>query len=247
LIAIPYSYIAPKSYIETNVAGALNICQAALDNGVSRVIQMSSSEVYGTAEYAPMDERHPLKPQSPYSASKIGADCVALSYWHSFELPVIIARPFNAYGPRQSARAFIPTIITQIAAGAERVKLGDTTTTRDMNYVSDTCGALIALAGCDAANGEVVNIGTGMEASIYEIFTLIRAAMGADGVEVELDERRVRPRGSEVRRLVCDSGKLRRLTGLTPSYTLEAGLRETIAWFLDRENLSRYKADIYSV
>ena len=247
LIAIPYSYIAPQSYVETNVTGALNICQAALANGVSRVVQMSSSEVYGTAEYAPIDERHPLKPQSPYSASKIGADSVALSYWHSFDLPVIIARPFNAYGPRQSARAFIPTVITQLASGIKTVKLGDTTPTRDMNYVTDICGALIALAECDAAVGEAVNIGTGEEASVFDIFMMICGIMGADGVAIERDERRTRPRGSEVRRLVCDNEKLKSLTGHTPSYTLGEGLRETAAWFMDESNMRRYKAGAYNV
>ena len=247
LIAIPYSYIAPHSYIETNVNGALNICQAALDNGAARVIQMSSSEVYGTADYAPIDELHPLKPQSPYSASKIGADNIALSYWHSFGLPVTIARPFNAYGPRQSARAFIPTVISQIASGMDRVKLGDTSPTRDMNYVADICAALISISECDAATGEVINIGTGTEISVGEVFCLIRDIMGADGVEIERDEQRVRPAGSEVYRLVCDNGKLKRMTGFTPKYTFEAGLRETVAWFTEVDNLARYKANIYNI
>jgi len=247
LIAIPYSYLAPHSYIETNVNGALNICQAALDNGAARVIQMSSSEVYGTAEYAPIDELHPLKPQSPYSASKIGADSVALSYWHSFGLPVTIARPFNAYGPRQSARAFIPTVVSQIASGMDRVRLGDTSPTRDMNYVADICAALIKIAECDDATGEVINIGTGTEISIGDAFCLIRDIMGAGGVEIERDEQRVRPPGSEVYRLVCDNAKLKRLTGFTPKYTFDAGLRETIAWFTEDDNLSRYKAHIYNI
>ena len=247
LIAIPYSYIAPQSYIETNVSGAMNICQAALANGASRVIQMSTSEVYGTAEYVPIDEGHPLRPQSPYSASKIGADSVALSFWHSFELPVIIARPFNAYGPRQSARAFIPTIITQIASGAGCVKLGDTAPTRDMNYVKDICAALIEIAGCDAAVGEVVNIGTGSEVSIKDVFEKIRDIMGAGGIQIEHDEQRMRPRGSDVYRLVCDNSKLRRLTGFSPSYSFDGGLRETIKWFMKDGNINGYKSDIYNI
>ncbi|MCL2060657.1 MAG: GDP-mannose 4,6-dehydratase [Oscillospiraceae bacterium] len=247
LIAIPYSYAAPQSYVETNVIGALNICQAALSGGATRVIQTSSSEVYGTADYAPIDEKHPLKPQSPYSASKIGADSIALSFWNSFELPVVVARPFNAYGPRQSARAFIPTIITQIASGAGRVKLGDVTPTRDMNYVTDICAALIKVAECDAATGEVVNIGSGGEVSIGDVFVKLRDIMGAGGVEIEREEQRVRPRGSEVFRLVCDNSKLKRLTGYAPSYTLDEGLRNTVAWFMKDGNLKNYKADIYNV
>jgi NAD dependent epimerase/dehydratase len=247
LIAIPYSYLAPQSYVETNITGTLNICQAALRNGATRLIQMSTSEVYGTAEYAPIDERHPLKPQSPYSASKIGADSVALSYWHSFGLPIVIARPFNAYGPRQSARALVPTIITQIASGKKRVKLGDTAPTRDMNYVADICRALISLAECDGAIGEAVNIGTGAEISVGDLFYAIRDIMGAGGVEIERDETRMRPAGSEVYRLVCDNGKLRRLTGVTPSYGLAEGLRKTAAWFAKEENLSGYRVDVFNV
>jgi len=247
LIAIPYSYAAPQSYVETNVMGALNICQAASKNQETRVIQMSSSEVYGTAEYVPIDEKHPLKPQSPYSASKIGADSIAMSFWHSFRLPVILARPFNAYGPRQSARAFIPTIITQIAHGLKEIKLGDTTPTRDMNFVRDVCAALIKLAECDEAVGEVVNIGTGTEASVREIFETIREMMDADGVEIIRDEKRLRPEGSEVRRLVCDNTKMKRLTGFAPQYDLKAGLKETIEWFVGNRNYTRYKAGVYNV
>ncbi|MDR3120710.1 MAG: GDP-mannose 4,6-dehydratase [Clostridiales bacterium] len=246
LIAIPYSYVAPQSYIETNVTGALNICQAALRNGASRVVQISTSEVYGTAEYVPIDERHPLKPQSPYSASKIGADSIALSFWHSFELPVTIARPFNTYGPRQSARAFIPTIITQIASGKRRIRLGDLTPTRDLNFVKDTCAALIRIAECGGAPGEAVNIGTGIETSVGDVFTKICEIMRAD-VEIERDEQRIRPRGSEVFRLLCDNAKLRGLTGFVPAYSLDAGLAETVEWFTDPANRKRYKSDIYNV
>ena len=247
LIAIPYSYAAPRSYVETNVAGALNMCQAALAGGASRVVQMSSSEVYGTAEYVPIDERHPQKPQSPYSASKIGADSIALSFWHSFKLPVTIARPFNTYGPRQSARAFIPAIITQIASGAKSVKLGDTSPTRDLNYVADICAALIKIAGCDEAVGEAVNIGTGVEASVGDVFCMLRDIMGAGGVTIEYDAQRARPEGSEVFRLVCDNSKLARLTGFTPAFALRDGLARTVDWFLSGSNMSRYKADIYNV
>lgn len=247
LIAIPYSYIAPQSYIETNVSGTLNICQAALQNGAARVVQMSTSEVYGTAEYVPIDERHPMKPQSPYSASKIGADSVALSYRHSFGLPVVVARPFNAYGPRQSARAFIPSVIIQLASGVKRVSIGDTSPTRDMNYVTDICAALIKLAECDGAVGETVNVGTGVETGIGEIFNMICDIMGAGGVDVERDERRIRPGGSEVFRLVCDNAKLKRLTGFAPSVALREGLVNTVEWFLESDNLSRYKTDIYNM
>jgi NAD dependent epimerase/dehydratase len=247
LIAIPYSYAAPQSYIETNVTGALNIARAALDCGVSRVVQMSSSEVYGSAEYVPIDESHPLKPQSPYSASKIGADAIALSFYHSYNLPVAIARPFNAYGPRHSARAFIPAIITQIASGAKSVKLGDTTPTRDMNYVADICAALIKIAECDDSPGEVINIGSGSEVSVGETFYMIRDIMGAGEIEIEYDESRARPAGSEVRRLVCDNSKLRRLTGFSSAYAFGDGLRETVAWFTKDDNLSRYKTDIYNI
>lgn len=247
LIAIPYSYIAPQSYIETNVTGAVNICQAALRNGAQRVIQMSTSEVYGTAEYAPMDELHPLKPQSPYSASKIGADSVALSHWYSFGLPVIIARPFNAYGPRQSARAFVPTVAAQIASGAKQVALGDVTPTRDMNYVGDICGALIAVSECDAAPGEVINIGSGVETSVGDLFHMIRDAMEANDVEIVIDERRIRPKESEVFRLVCDNRKLKRLTGFAQNYTLAEGLKKTVEWFLEYENLRRYKPGVYNI
>ncbi|WP_303620972.1 GDP-mannose 4,6-dehydratase [Methylogaea oryzae] len=170
LIAIPYSYVAPDSYIDTNVKGTLNICQAALDAGVKRVIHTSTSEVYGTAQYVPIDEKHPLQPQSPYSASKIGADQIALSFHHAFGLPVTVARPFNTYGPRQSARAVIPTIISQIAAGRRSISLGDTTPTRDFNYVEDTCRGFLAIAGADGAAGEVLNIGSDTEISIGDTF-----------------------------------------------------------------------------
>ncbi len=246
LIAIPYSYVAPASYVETNVQGTLNICQACLDNGVERLVQMSSSEVYGTARYVPIDEKHPLQPQSPYSASKIGADALARSFFYAHRLPVIVARPFNTYGPRQSARAVIPTIITQIASGAAEVRLGDVTPTRNLNYVTDTCNGLLALAACDAAVGEEVNIGADQEISIKDLFHLIARLMKSD-VALRADESRKRPEGSEVFRLRCDSSKLRTLTGFAPQHNLEQGLALTIPWFLDPANLRKYKAGVYNV
>lgn len=245
LIAIPYSYIAPQSYIETNINGALNICQGALKNG-ARMIQVSTSEVYGTAEYVPIDEKHSLKPQSPYSASKIGADSIALSFCSSFGLPVTIARPFNTYGPRQSARAFIPTIITQILSGVKKIKLGNLTPTRDLNYVLDTCEGLIKIAEADNVVGEVVNIGSNTEISVGEVFEKIRSIMDAD-VETIEDVQRLRPESSEVLRLRCDNSKIRRLTGYEPKYGIDEGLNKTISWFSDKARLSIYKADIYNL
>lgn len=246
LIAIPYSYRAPASYVDTNVQGTLNICQAALDNGCRRVLHTSTSEVYGTARYVPIDEQHPLQPQSPYSASKIGADAVAMSYFHTFDLPVTVVRPFNTYGPRQSARAVIPTIIGQMAAGQETIRLGDLRPTRDFNYVPDTCAGFLALAACEAAVGRSVNIGSNNEISIGDLFALIRELMHSD-VELLCDEQRLRPESSEVLRLCCDNRLLRKLTGFTPCYDLRRGLRETIAWFTEAANLARYKTDIYNV
>lgn len=246
LIAIPYSYAAPDSYVETNVRGTLNVCQAALDAGVRRFIHTSTSEVYGTARYVPIDEAHPLQPQSPYSASKIGADAIAQSFHSSFGLPVTIARPFNTYGPRQSARAVIPTIITQIAAGKQRIELGDLSPTRDFNYVEDTCRGFLALAECDAAVGEVVNIGSNSEISIGDTVKLIAELMGRD-IEVKQDEQRLRPAGSEVYRLWCDNRKIERLTGFRPQVSLREGLTRTIAWFSDPDNLRRYKPHRYNV
>jgi NAD dependent epimerase/dehydratase len=246
LIAIPYSYVAPESYVDTNVKGTLNICQAALANAVKRVIHTSTSEVYGTARYVPIDEQHPLQAQSPYSASKIGADAVAMSFHNAFDLPLTIARPFNTYGPRQSARAVIPTIISQIASGAKQLKLGDPTPTRDFNYVADTCRGLLALARCDRAVGETVNIGSNSEISIGDTLALIRELMGSD-VELLEDAQRLRPERSEVFRLWCDNRKMRELTGFQPMYDLRSGLRATIGWFLAPGNLAKYKTDIYNV
>lgn len=246
LIAIPYSYVAPDSYVDTNVKGTLNICQAALENGVKRVIHTSTSEVYGTAQYVPIDEKHPLQAQSPYSASKIGADAMAMSFFNAFDLPVTIARPFNTYGPRQSARAVIPTIISQIASGQRQIKLGDVSPTRDFNYVVDTCRGFLELARCDKAVGETVNIGSNFEISVGDTLSLIRELMNSN-VEFLTDEQRLRPGKSEVFRLWCDNSKIRALTRFEPTYNIRSGLQATIDWFTRPENLARYKADIYNV
>ena len=246
LIAIPYSYAAPYSYVDTNIKGTLNICQASMENGVKRLIHTSTSEVYGTAQYVPIDEKHPLQPQSPYSASKIGADAMAMSFFNSFNLPVTIARPFNTYGPRQSARAVIPTIITQIANGKKQIKLGDVSPTRDFNYVLDTCRGFLELARCDAAIGETVNIGSNYEISVGDTLALIRELMGSK-VEFLTDEQRIRPEKSEVFRLWCDSTKIHAMTGFKPSFDIRAGLQATVDWFINPDNLRKYKADIYNV
>ena len=244
LIAIPYSYTAPASYIETNVTGTLNICQAALENGCQRVIHTSTSEVYGTAQYVPIDETHPLQPQSPYSASKIGADSIAMSFHYTYGLPLITARPFNTYGPRQSARAVIPTIITQIAAGETQIKTGSLSPTRDFNYVKDTVNGLILLAECDKAVGEVVNIGSGSEISIGDLAELIKKLMKSDA-DIIREEQRIRPVNSEVERLCCDNTKIKNLVNYQPAFPLEKGLQESIAWF--KKNLAKYKVNIYNV
>lgn len=246
LIAIPYSYVSPDSYVETNIKGTLNICQAALKNKVDRLIHTSTSEVYGSAQYVPIDENHPVQPQSPYSASKIGADAMALSYYNSFDLPLTIARPFNTYGPRQSARAVIPTIITQIASGIKEIQLGDITPTRDFNYVEDTCRGVILLAECPESLGETVNIGSNFEISIAETLELIKELMNSD-VSFISDQQRVRPESSEVNRLWCDNSKIKLLTGFEPKISLKEGLKKTIDWVSKPENLKKYKTDIYNV
>ncbi|MEH6469991.1 MAG: NAD-dependent 4,6-dehydratase LegB [Halopseudomonas sp.] len=246
LIAIPYSYVAPDSYVDTNIKGTLNICQAALDNGVKRVIHTSTSEVYGTAQYVPIDEKHPLQAQSPYSASKIGADAMAMSFFNAFDLPLTIARPFNTYGPRQSARAVIPTIITQIAQGMKQIKLGDVSPTRDFNFVEDTCRGFISLAESDATIGQTVNIGSNFEVTVGDTLNLIKKLMNSD-VEFITDNERIRPEKSEVFRLWCDNTKIKQLTGFEPQYSLEQGLQKTIDWFMNPDNLKMYKAGIYNV
>ncbi|MDH4395567.1 MAG: NAD-dependent 4,6-dehydratase LegB [Limnobacter sp.] len=246
LIAIPYSYVAPDSYVDTNIKGTLNICQAALENGVSRVIHTSTSEVYGTAQYVPIDEKHPLQPQSPYSASKIGADAMAMSFYNAFDLPLTIARPFNTYGPRQSARAVIPTIITQIATGKKQIKLGDVSPTRDFNYVADTCRGFLQLANSEQSIGQTVNIGSNYEITVGDTLNLIKDIMGSD-VEFITEEQRIRPGKSEVHRLWCDNTKIRELTGFEPEYSIREGLKATIGWLTKPANLAKYKADIYNV
>ena len=246
LIAIPFSYQAPQSYVDTNIQGTLNICQASLDNKLHRIICTSTSEVYGTAQYVPIDEKHPLQPQSPYSASKIGADAVAMSFFHAFNLPLTIARPFNTYGPRQSARAVIPTIITQIAAGIKEIRLGDTSPTRDFNYVEDTCRGFLELAKCEDAVGETVNIGSNFEISIRETLDLIKDIMHSEVYFVS-DEQRIRPKKSEVFRLWCDNTKIKSFTGFEPKYGIREGLEKTVEWFVKPENLAKYKAGMYNV
>lgn len=246
LIAIPFSYVAPDSYIDTNIKGTLNICQASLENGVQKVINTSTSEVYGTAQYVPIDEKHPLQPQSPYSATKIGADAIAESFYRAFDLPVCIARPFNTYGPRQSARAVIPTIITQIANGKEQIQLGDVTPTRDFNYVKDTCRGFIALAESEKSMGQTINIGSNYEISVGDTLNLIKKLMDSN-VEFIIDEQRLRPEKSEVNRLWCDNTKINQLCGFKPEYPIEKGLKETIDWFVQPENLKKYKGNIYNV
>ncbi len=246
LIAIPYSYIAPDSYIDTNIKGTFNMCQAAKDNNVKKILVASTSEVYGTAQYVPIDEKHPKQPQSPYSATKIGADAIALSFYNAFDLPVTIARPFNTYGPRQSARAIIPTIITQIASGIKEIKLGNITPTRDFSYVKDICKGFIELADCEEAIGQEVNIASNYEISMQDILELIAKLMGKD-VEFIQDARRLRPENSEVFRLWGDNSKIKSLTGFDPDYDMEIGLKKTISWFTDPENLKKYKTNIYNV
>ncbi len=250
LIAIPYSYYAPSSYVDTNVKGTLNVVQAARDLGVGKVIVTSTSEVYGTARFVPITEEHPLQGQSPYSASKIGADHIALSYFTSFATPVGVLRPFNTYGPRQSARAVIPTIITQIAQGAKSIKLGALSPTRDFSFVEDTVSGFIAAMNSDAVVGTVTNIGSGFEISIGDTAKTIAETMGRE-VAIETDEQRMRPKDSEVERLFASYDKAKRTMSWAPAHGgldgFKRGLRKTIDWFADPGNLARYKTDIYNL
>jgi NDP-hexose 4,6-dehydratase len=248
LIAIPYSYEAPASYVETNVLGTLNVLEAARTLGTSRVVHTSTSEVYGTARTVPISEEHPLQAQSPYSASKIAADKVAESYFLSFGLPVVTLRPFNTYGPRQSARAVISTVIAQVAAGKRVIKLGSLAPTRDFNFVLDTAAAFVAVgnAAAETVVGEVFNAGSGSEISIGDLVHLIGEVVGVDVAVVE-DDQRLRPDASEVKRLVCDSSRLQSVTSWKPAHHLEEGLRLTTKWFADPENRRGYKPDIYNV
>ena len=250
LIAIPYSYHSPDTYVDTNVKGTLNILQAARELGVQRVIHTSTSEVYGTARFVPITEEHPLQGQSPYSASKIGADQMAFSFYASFKLPVTIIRPFNTYGPRQSARAVIPTIITQIANGKREIKLGSTTPTRDFNYVKDTVAGFIAAANSDKGLGEVINLGSNYEISVGDTVRLIADVMDKK-IEIITDEVRLRPEKSEVERLWADNTKAKELLNWQPNYGglegFKRGLTETITWFSQPGNVSSYKANVYNI
>jgi NAD dependent epimerase/dehydratase len=246
LIGIPFSYHSPDSYVDTNIKGTLNILQASRDAGVKKIVVTSTSEVYGTAMRVPIDEDHPLQGQSPYSATKIGADKIAESFYRSFGLPVVIARPFNTYGPRQSARAVIPTIISQALSGSKEVKLGSLAPLRDLTFVSDTCKAFTAIADCDGAVGKVINICSGREISILELASLILKLTGS-GKKIKKDLSRMRPGKSEVERLIGDGSLIRSMTGWEPSYTLEDGLSETIRWFKDKKNLRLYKPEHYNI
>ena len=250
LIAIPYSYHAPQSYVDTNVRGTVNLLEAARAAGVRRFVQTSTSEVYGTAQYVPIDERHPLVGQSPYSASKIAADQLAYSFFAAFDLPVVILRPFNTFGPRQSQRAVIPTIIAQIAAGSRTLRLGATHPTRDFTHVADTVDGFLLAAITEGIEGETINLGTGHEIAIGDLARLIAGIMGAD-VDIESEEARLRPARSEVTRLLADNTKARRLLGYAPRFAgpegLKAGLEDTIAWFTKPENLARYAPHRYQI
>jgi len=250
LIAIPYSYHSPDTYVDTNVKGTLNIVQAARELSIAKIIHTSTSEVYGTARFVPITEDHPLQGQSPYSASKIGADHMAMSFYHAFDTPVSIVRPFNTYGPRQSARAVIPTIITQIANGARRLKLGALSPTRDFNFVKDTVRGFISALETDGIAGEIINIGSNFEISIGDLVKTIGKIMSVD-IEIESDEERLRPAKSEVERLWADNAKAVRLLNWKPEYGniagLERGLAETVAWFVNPQNLWQYKADRYNI
>lgn len=245
LIAIPYSYIAPDSYVDTNIRGTLNMCQAALDRGVERIVVTSTSEVYGTALSVPIAETHPRQPQSPYSATKIGADAIAKSFFNAFNLPLVIARPFNTYGPRQSARAIIPSIITQIAAGKTEIAVGDLTPTRDFNFVKDTVAGFLALGTTPGLEGMEINIATGTEVTMRETLETIARLMGRD-VNYVVDPERIRPGKSEVRRLCGDNTLITSLTPWRPRYSLEEGLQSCIDWFTQPANLAKYKTDIYN-
>lgn len=244
LIAIPYSYVAPQSYVSTNVLGTLNVMQAALELGVSKVVHTSTSETYGTAIYAPIDEKHPLQGQSPYSATKIGADKVAESYFLSFGLPVATLRPFNTYGPRQSARAVIPTIISQVLSGATEIKLGSLDPIRDFNYVLDTVAGFVGIAMSESSAGQVINVGHGKGISIGDLVQLISEVTGKS-ISVQGDQNRVRPDKSEVMKLICDNRKAKEVFDWEPKYSLKQGLTETAQYIA--QNLHRYKPTIYNV
>ena len=246
LIPIPYSYRAPDSFVDTNVKGTLYLLQAARRNGVKRFIHTSTSEVYGTAQYVPIDEKHPLQPQSPYSATKIAADCIALSFYYSFNMSVVVARPFNTFGPRQSARAVIPSIVVQIAEGKSSIFLGNLTATRDFTYVEDTCRGFLAIAQMEKGEGEIFHIGSNDEIAVGDLVKLIGEIMGRT-VQVVSTPERFRPEKSEVQRLKCDNSKLKSSCGFIPRISLREGLERTAKWFSQPENLRRYKGNLYNV
>lgn len=244
LIAIPFSYHSPDSYVDTNIKGTLNVLQAGRDLGVSRILVTSTSEVYGTAQYVPIDEEHPLQGQSPYSATKIAADCLAESFFRSFDTPVTIVRPFNTYGPRQSARAIVPTIITQLLSGKEEIRIGSVTPTRDFNYVKDTINGFVEIAKAGNTIGERINIATQKEISIGQLAEELKKQINPRA-KIVCDEERLRPKNSEVNRLLGANEKIMRMTNWKPCYTLEQGLAETTEFL--RDNLYRYKTDIYNI
>lgn len=246
LIGIPFSYHSPESYLDTNMRGTLNVLQSARDNGVKKILVTSTSEVYGTALYAPIDEKHPRQAQSPYSATKIAADAIAYSFYRSFGLPVTIVRPFNTYGPRQSARAVIPTIITQLLSGKKEIKLGNIHPTRDLVFVKDAANAFVQIARSDKTTGEEINIATGSEISIKDLAQKLIEMINPHA-KIVSDNKRLRPKKSEVERLVGANSKIKRLTQWKPEYSLSAGLEETIKWFNDKNNLRFYKSDVYNI
>ncbi|MFD2705621.1 NAD-dependent 4,6-dehydratase LegB [Salibacterium lacus] len=251
LIAIPYSYHSPDTYVDTNVKGTLNVMQAAREQNVKKVVHTSTSEVYGTAQYVPIDENHPTQGQSPYAASKIGADQIALSFYRSFDLPVAVIRPFNTYGPRQSARAVIPTIITQLAAGKTDIKLGSIHPTRDFNYIDDTVTGFIHMMKHEASIGEVINIGSNYEVSIGDLVDYIAEVMDVSSLNIETEDQRIRPAKSEVERLWAANQKAKELIGWEPNYSgvegLKLGLKQTADWFLQKHNLKNYKTERYNI
>lgn len=244
LIGIPYSYHSPEAYVDTNIKGTLNILQAACDFSVKKVVITSTSEVYGTAQFFPITEAHPVNPQSPYAATKASADQLALSFYRSFNLPVAIVRPFNTYGPRQSARAIVPTIITQILSGKKKIKLGSLTPTRDLTYVDDTVEGFIRTGECSRSTGEIINLGNNSEISIGDLADLISQCLDRD-IKSEFDQERKRPQKSEVERLWADNAKAKRILSWTPKHSLENGLKKTIAWF--KKNKDIYKSGIYNI
>jgi len=246
LIGIPYSYSSPDTYVDTNIKGTLNILQSARDLGVQKIIHTSTSEVYGTAQFIPITEDHPVNPQSPYAATKSGADFLALSFYRSFDIPVSIIRPFNTYGPRQSARAVIPSIITQILKGEKKIKLGDLSPTRDLNYVADTVQGFIRAAEVDGSTGGVIHLGTGNEISIGELAMKIAGLMGKE-ISIESADERKRPGKSEVERLLADPSRAKKILDWKPAWNLDKGLKETISWFSREENQSFYKSEIYNI